>query len=303
MGGEDHHSFATIRSTSQVRNGDTFGVMKFTLHASSYDWKFLPIDGATFTDSGTASTHGAPNGQPVIDSASIDQGAPTTAQTLTVTVTSHDPDNDPVNYAYEWQKDTGTGFQPIAGETGSTLALSTAGNGNRGDRIRVVVTPNDGFVEGAPVTTGAVTIANTAPVASVSLDDQTPSTNALLTATATGSDADADAVTFTYVWKVNGTTVKTTPGSSNLTDTLDLSQAGNGDTGQTVSVTVTPNDGTLAGAPVADSALVQATAPAAPTGVVVSVTPTSLELDWANNPQRTWRATTSIEVELLRGRI
>ena len=185
MGGADHHSFATIRSTSQVRNGDTYGVMKFTLHASSYDWKFLPIDGATFTDSGTASTHGAPNGQPVIDSASIDQGAPTTAQTLTVTVTSHDPDNDPVNYAYEWQKDTGTGFQPIAGETGSTLALSTAGNGNRGDRIRVVVTPNDGFVEGAPVTTGAVTIANTAPVATVSLDDQTPSTNALLTATAT----------------------------------------------------------------------------------------------------------------------
>ena len=73
MGGADHHSFATIRSTSQVRNSDTYGVMKFTLHASSYDWKFLPIDGATFTDSGTASTHGAPNGPPVIDSASIDQ--------------------------------------------------------------------------------------------------------------------------------------------------------------------------------------------------------------------------------------
>ena len=70
-----------------------------------------------------------------------------------MTVTSHDPDNDPVNYAYQWQKDTGTGFQPIAGETSSTLDLSTAGNGNRGDRIRVVVTPNDGFVEGAPVTT------------------------------------------------------------------------------------------------------------------------------------------------------
>ena len=146
----------------------------------------------------------------------------------------------------------------------------------------MVVTPNDGFVEGAPVTTAAVTIADTAPVATVSLDDQTPSTNAVLTATATGSDVDA--VTFTYVWKVNGTTVKTTPGSSNLTDTLDLSQAGNGDTGQTVSVTVTPNDGTLAGTPVADSAIVEATAPAAPTSVVVSVTPTSVELDWANNP-------------------
>ena len=131
--------------------------MKFTLHANSYDWKFLPVDGATFTDSGTAPTHDAPNGSPVIDSAAIDQAAPTTGQTLTVSVTSHDPDADPVTYAYAWQKDTGTGFQPIAGETGSTLDLSTAGNGSRGDRIRVVVTPNDGSVDGAPVTTSSVT--------------------------------------------------------------------------------------------------------------------------------------------------
>ncbi len=43
-----------------IRNSTTFGVLKFTLHATTYDWKFLPMDGQTFTDSGTASVHPAP---------------------------------------------------------------------------------------------------------------------------------------------------------------------------------------------------------------------------------------------------
>jgi hypothetical protein len=38
---------------SQVRNNNTHGVLKFTLHANSYDWQFIPVAGQTFTDSGT----------------------------------------------------------------------------------------------------------------------------------------------------------------------------------------------------------------------------------------------------------
>ena len=38
----------------------TFGIFKLTLHATTYDWVFLPIDGSTFTDSGTGTVHGAP---------------------------------------------------------------------------------------------------------------------------------------------------------------------------------------------------------------------------------------------------
>ena len=59
-GGEAHHSLGTTLSTSVVRNNDTFGIFKLTLHADSYDWVFLPIDGYTFTDSGTGAVHGAP---------------------------------------------------------------------------------------------------------------------------------------------------------------------------------------------------------------------------------------------------
>jgi hypothetical protein len=35
-------------------------VLQLTLHASSYDWRFVPIAGQTFTDSGSASCHGKP---------------------------------------------------------------------------------------------------------------------------------------------------------------------------------------------------------------------------------------------------
>ncbi len=60
MGGEEHHSLGTTLPTSVVRNNDTFGIFKLTLHATTYDWVFLPIDGYTFTDSGTGTVHAAP---------------------------------------------------------------------------------------------------------------------------------------------------------------------------------------------------------------------------------------------------
>lgn len=40
---------------SEVRNNTTHGVLKFTLHPTSYDWEFIPIAGQTFTDSGSES--------------------------------------------------------------------------------------------------------------------------------------------------------------------------------------------------------------------------------------------------------
>ena len=70
-GGEGHHTFSTIKATSLVRNADTFGVLKLTLHASSFDWAFLPEPGHTFTDAGSQAVHGGPNGAPVISAVSI----------------------------------------------------------------------------------------------------------------------------------------------------------------------------------------------------------------------------------------
>lgn len=56
-GGMSHYAFTSIKPNSQVRNADTFGVLKLTLHPTSYDWKFIPEAGKTFTDSGTTACH------------------------------------------------------------------------------------------------------------------------------------------------------------------------------------------------------------------------------------------------------
>jgi hypothetical protein len=60
-GGKNHYGIAAPHAAahpnSQVRNDSTFGVLELTLHANSYDWKFVPIAGEAFTDSGTQRCH------------------------------------------------------------------------------------------------------------------------------------------------------------------------------------------------------------------------------------------------------
>jgi chitodextrinase len=56
-GGQEHEGFVAQAPNSQVFNADTFGVMKLTLHSSSYNWQFVPEAGGTFTDSGSDSCH------------------------------------------------------------------------------------------------------------------------------------------------------------------------------------------------------------------------------------------------------
>ena len=56
-GGKSLYTFSTIQPNSEVRRGDTYGVLKLVLGAAGYDWKFVPEAGKTFTDSGTAACH------------------------------------------------------------------------------------------------------------------------------------------------------------------------------------------------------------------------------------------------------
>ncbi len=56
-GKNSHRSFGASKPNSEVRNADTFGVLKLTLHPKSYDWEFVPEAGKTFHDSGHADCH------------------------------------------------------------------------------------------------------------------------------------------------------------------------------------------------------------------------------------------------------
>jgi hypothetical protein len=56
-GGASHYAFGTIEPNSQARNATTDGVLKLTLRPDSYEWRFVPEAGKTFTDSGTTACH------------------------------------------------------------------------------------------------------------------------------------------------------------------------------------------------------------------------------------------------------
>src|SRR3990172_2831022 len=57
MGGRRHYGFGTPLVNSEIRNATAYGVIKLTLHQSSYDWEFVPVAGQTFADSGSQACH------------------------------------------------------------------------------------------------------------------------------------------------------------------------------------------------------------------------------------------------------
>jgi hypothetical protein len=57
-GGAFFTATSTLKPNSEVRENRTFGVLALTLHPGSYDWRFLPEAGKTFTDAGTGGCHG-----------------------------------------------------------------------------------------------------------------------------------------------------------------------------------------------------------------------------------------------------
>lgn len=56
-GGKNHRPFSAPKPNSELRNADTFGVLKLTLKPNGYDWQFIPEEGKSFTDSGSGACH------------------------------------------------------------------------------------------------------------------------------------------------------------------------------------------------------------------------------------------------------
>jgi calcineurin-like phosphoesterase family protein len=56
-GGKSHFPFRSTQPNSVVRNAGTFGILELTLRPAGYAWKFIPVAGQTFTDSGAAACH------------------------------------------------------------------------------------------------------------------------------------------------------------------------------------------------------------------------------------------------------
>jgi len=163
-GGAGLYPFPTTQPNTEVRNNTTFGVLKLTLHSTSYDWQFIPIAGQTFTDSGTSNCVGsgsaptptsgpAPTRTPTsgpgvtttmhigdLDGASTKQG---TKWTANVTITVHDANHNPLANATvtgNWSNGaTGT----ASCTTGSNGMCSVNKSGIRTGKSSVTFTVNN----------------------------------------------------------------------------------------------------------------------------------------------------------------
>lgn len=56
-GGKTLYGLGAPAPNSQVRYSDSFGVLKLQLASDAYTWEFIPVEGATFSDTGTGTCH------------------------------------------------------------------------------------------------------------------------------------------------------------------------------------------------------------------------------------------------------
>lgn len=136
-GGDGGGSPTNVFPLSEVRNGDTRGVLKLYLYDDSYAWKFVPIAGKTFTDSGSAACHssgGGGGGGGVSATTSTVQAAPASFTagngSSTITVTAKDGNGAPVSDA--------------------SVTIAASGNGN-------TLTPTSGTTDANGVFTSILT--------------------------------------------------------------------------------------------------------------------------------------------------
>ncbi len=206
--------------------------MTFLGYPPSVMRRFLPVLALL-----PLSAFGQDNAPPVLDSLSIGPDRPTADDVLRCEAGPvHDPDGDEVTVLYSW---TVNGERTFA--TGRELSPR---HFRRGDQVVCTGTPTDGFLEGEPVVSATVRIRNRPPVVgSVRLEPAELVTGEPVRCVAEGvADPDGDPVTLDYAWTLAG-------------EPLDVSgpelDGGRVTAGDELLCTVTPHDGSDAGAPVA----------------------------------------------------
>ena len=236
---------------SWKRNGTDAGVTGDTVPAASISrgevWQVTVVpndgqaDGAPVTAEVTIG-----NALPVVTDALWSDGADPAREddTLSLSINTSDSDGDTVVPRVVWfVNDIEVGGLP---EGQTTL---TGEHFDRGDSVRAVVVPNDGFEDGEGFQVEARVIANTAPTAPVVLIDSTHDDRDHVCLASSG-DADGDAITFTTTWSVNGAESSSATTTTNPGDTLPFEATVADDE---VVCTVVADDGTDPSVPGTDT--------------------------------------------------
>jgi acid phosphatase type 7 len=166
-GGANHTTLASLAANSEVHNVDTFGVLKLTLHPTSYDWQFVPEAGKTFTDSGTTSCHGLtsdvtpPTNPTNLVANAVAPGQVNlawTASTDNVGVVGYQVFRDNVQIATSPTASfSDTGLQPQTTHSYKVVAFDAGGNFSAASNIASATTPADTVPPSAPTNLTATT--------------------------------------------------------------------------------------------------------------------------------------------------
>ncbi len=135
-GGIGGGSETNLFPTHVTGDGNTFGVLKLYLYDDSFAWKFIPVAGKTYTDSGSTACHSSGGGGggpgPVSATNSTVSASPTSftagSGSSTITVTARDGSNNLLSGSNVTLTSTGSGntFTPSSGTTnGSGVFTST----------------------------------------------------------------------------------------------------------------------------------------------------------------------------------
>jgi chitodextrinase len=199
-GGAFFTGVSGARPNSEVRQNNAFGVLKLTLHATSYDWKFVPEAGKTFTDSGSGACHGSGGGS------SPDTQPPSAPTSLTASATSATSVN--LNWGASVDNVGVSGYEVFRGgsqvgtTSGTTYTDSSASPGTSYTyQVRAFDSAGNrsAFSSGATVTTpaGGATL-TFAPVADARVEEANPGVN-FGTSTNIRTDGGADPDVDTYL--------------------------------------------------------------------------------------------------------
>ena len=167
-GGANHTSFTTIAANSELRNADTFGVFKLTLHPTSYDWQFVPEAGKTFTDSGTTACHSqtsdstpptTPGNLAAAAVAPNQVNLTWTASTDNVGVTGYRVFRDGLQIAISLAASyADTGVQPNTTHSYTVVAVDAVGNASPQSNTASATTPADTTPPAAPTNLTATAV-------------------------------------------------------------------------------------------------------------------------------------------------
>jgi hypothetical protein len=199
------------------------------------------------------------NSPPVITSVKIIPERPNKESELRLIVQSHDPDRDPIQYDYRWIKND----EEIIGENKNSL---NSGIFKKGDLLRIRVTPSDGKSNGEAFLSAPVKIHNSPPVIQeIWIGPKVPYTKDNLKVRVKSNDVDGDPVHYTYRWEKNGIALNEESG-----ETLERGRFKKGDS---IAVTVIPDDGEESGIPKKSESIVIANGPP----LIISSPPTKTD--------------------------